>query len=147
MDALLQKIDTLINARPIDFGQQPDQNASQSMLDAYGQQMEDYLSVLDDLIQTVGSSLKRLRDKQQHFQRLVLEAGQTIEQFQKEGQRSLALAARNHSDALQQTANAYQEEADALNARFLALMDVKLRLDARLTEVNQRRVGLFEPAF
>lgn len=147
MDTLLQKIDTLINASPIDPGQQPDQNLSQSVMDAYGQQMEDYLSMLDDLIQTVGNSLKQLRSKQQHFQTLVQEAGQTIEQFQREGQHELASAARNHRDALQQTADAYQEEADSLNARFLALMDVKLRLDARLTEVNQRRVGLFEPAF
>jgi len=39
---------------------------------------------------------------------------------------------------MQLTSEAYGEEANLQNDRFLALMDAKLRLEARLTEVTQR---------
>ena len=146
MEKLLQNITHLINTNAKIDDPRSRHSDDRSALDIYVQQIEDYLYVLEDMVQTLGKTVKQLRHQQQYFQGLTSEEEQTAIQFSLEGKTSLARAARSRGAVMQQATEAYQTEAELQNERFLALMDAKLRLEARLTVVNQQRALMFEPA-
>jgi phage shock protein A len=142
MTSLLDDINTLIQTSLDDVISNPDCEDCLQALDAYGRQMEGYLDVLEEMTGTLGKGVKRLRRKQRQFEALAGEAGESARQFHREGQNNLARAAQDRMRVMQQASQAFQEEADLQNDRFRALMDVKLRLEARLTEVAQKRTAL-----
>ena len=142
MDTLIQTIQTLVShTMPRVQGRPPTPDDLQS-LDAYSRQMEDYLEVVKDITITLGKGVKRLRRRQRHFEDLIVEAEANARQFDREGKVSLARAAAQRKAAMAQAARAYRNEADVQNARLLEFMDARLRLEARLTEINRERTRL-----
>ncbi len=138
MSPLIQEINRLLQSNLDDVILGSDAQDVLMALDEYGRQVEDYLDVLGDMIKTLGKGVKRLRQKQRQYESLTTEVDDSARQFLWEGQEKLVRAANARKRVMRLASEAYQEEADLQNARFLALMDVKLRLEARLTEVAQR---------
>ncbi len=142
MTSLIHNINALIqsnlDALVADSG--PDEGLL--ALDDYSQQMEDYLDVLEEMTKALGEGVRRLRNKQRRFESLAAEADLSARQFADEGQGKLARAANARQQVMRQAFEAFREEADLQNERFQTLMDVRLRLEARLTEVAQKRAIL-----
>ena len=138
MIPLVLEINTLLQSNLDEIALDSGYENSFWALDEYSQQIEDYLEVLEDMTRTLGKGIKRLRRRQQHFESLTAEADRSAQQFSSEGQEKLSRAAYTRKRVMQQASEAYGEEANLQNARFLTLMDAKLRLEARLTEVTQR---------
>lgn len=144
MDTLIREISALIRLNLSDVVLESEDEDCLAALDGYCRQIENYLDVLDEIIQAQGKEVRRLRRKQHHFAALVSEAERSERQFNGEGQQKLAQAARKRGRVMQLAASACQEEGDRQSARFLGLMDSKLQLEARLTEVTQKRIALQE---
>ncbi len=142
MSPLLHDINQLIRSSLDDVTTNPEYSNRLQALDAYSQQMEDYLHVLEEMTRTLGQGVRQLRNKQRQFALMAAETDDSIYQFRSEGQPALARSARSHKRVMQQASEAFRQEADAQHERFRALMDVKLRLEARLTEVAQMRTAL-----
>jgi len=142
MSPLLQEINTLIQTSLETVASDPDYDNSLLALDAYSQQIEDYLDVLEEMIRAMGTGVRRLRGKQRQFEALAGEADHSARQFSREGQSRLSKAAASRTRVMHQAAEAFRQEADAQNERFRVLMDAKLRLEARLTQVAQHRTLL-----
>jgi phage shock protein A len=142
MDSLIQTIHALVRQNMPHAGHHPPDERDLQSLDAYSRQMEDYLEVVEDMTQTLGKGVKRLRKRQRYFEALTEEAEANARQFDREGKLSLARAAAERKAAMADAARAYRNEADAQNARLLEFMDVRLQLEARLTEVNRERARL-----
>ncbi len=142
MPRLIQEIDLLLQLNLDDMILNAGHQDALPALDAYRQQMEDYLDVLGDMIKTLGNRVQLLRQKQRQFESLSIEADHSARQFLREGQENLVRAATTRKRVMQLASEAYQEETTLQNARFLALMDAKLRLEARLTEVAQKSAAM-----
>ena len=108
-------------------------------LDDYYQQLEIYLEVIREMGQAAGKNLRDLRKQQAHYQAMEARAQHSARQFSGEGQTRLAQAATLRQHVMQQAAASLQPAIDAQNTRFMALLDAKLQLEARLTETSQRR--------
>jgi phage shock protein A len=142
MTSLIHQVDSLIQSNLETILSESDQEDGLLALDAYSQQMEDYLDVLEEMTKTMGEGVRRLRNKQRQFESMTMEADRSARQFARERQGKLARAAYARKEVMHQASEAFQEEADIQNERFQALMDVRLRLEARLTEVAQKRALL-----
>jgi phage shock protein A len=142
MFPLLHEINTLIQTNLEDIAADINYDSHLQALDAYCQQMEDYRDVLEEMIQALGKEIKQLRNKQRRFETLAAGAERSAKQFQEEGQHKLALAAHNRKKVMELAARTFREEADSQNEHFRIMMDAKLRLEARLTEVAQKRTIL-----
>jgi len=142
MSPLIQEINRLLQSDLDDVILNAGYQNALPALDEYRQQMEEYLDVLRDMIKTLGKGAQRLRRKQRQFEDMSAEADRSARQFLQEGQEELVRAAYARKRIMQLACEAYQEEADWQNARFLVLMDAKLRLEARLTEVAQRSAAM-----
>ena len=142
MPRLIQEIDLLLQSNLDDMILNAGHQDALPALDAYRQQMEDYLDVLGDMIKTLGNGVQLLRQKQRQFESLSIEADRSARQFLREGQENLVRAATTRKRVMKLASEAYQEETNLQNARFLALMDAKLRLEARLTEVAQKSAAM-----
>ncbi len=142
MTSLVQEVNALIqsNLETIIAYSNPDEGLSS--LDTYSQKMEDYLDVLEEMTKVLAEGVRRLRSKQRRFESLAAEADRSARQFADEGQGKLARAAYARKQVMRQAFEAFREEADMQNERFQTLMDVRLRLEARLTEVAQERAVL-----
>ena len=142
MSPLLQEINTLIQTSLEDVVSDPAYDNGLLALDAYSHEIEDYLDVLKEIIEVMSAGVRRLRGKQRQFEALAGEADHSVRQFSREGQPRLARAATSRTRVMRQAAETFRQEADAQNERFRALLDAKLRLEARLTQVAQHRTLL-----
>jgi len=138
MPPLIHEINLLLQSNLDDMILNAADQHTLSALDAYRQQVENYLDVLKDMIKTLGNGVQQLRRKQRQLESLSIEADRSARQFSQEGKESLVRAAIDRRRVMQLASQAYQEEADLQNDRFLALMETRLRLEARLTEVAQK---------
>lgn len=139
MSPILPEINALIQSNLEDVASNPAYENSLLALEDYSQQIEDYLDVLEELTRALGMGAKHLKHKQHHFEMLAEEAENSARQFRQERQNRLARAAQNRKQVMKLASQAFQEEADLQTERFRMLMDAKLRLEARLTEVTQKR--------
>jgi len=142
MSSILTEINDLIQSNLEDILASPLSESRLQALDTYSRQVEDYLDVLVEMTKSLGDEVRRLRKKQYQFMQWAAEADASSHQFTQEGKFSLAQAANNRKRVMELAADALKREADAQNEQFQALLDARLRLDARLTEVAQKRTAL-----
>ncbi len=141
MDTLIQTVHHILHKHPLP-GPDTSKKLRLQALDDYSRLVEDYLEVVEDITESLGQGVKRLRRRQRIFQKRMDEAEANAKQFQQEGQYKLARAAANRKKVLAEAVRAYKHEADLQNARLLQFMDARLALEARLTEVNWERARL-----
>ncbi|NUQ38777.1 MAG: PspA/IM30 family protein [Caldilineales bacterium] len=142
MASLLEKVGTLISANLHWIVNQALQANSLAVVDEYIRRVEDNLEALEDAAATVGGEAKTLRRKQREFEAKAEELDRNIDLFLREGKDKLAMAAQSRYNTMARLADTYREQADAQESEFQKLLDAKLRLEARLTEVKQERIHL-----
>ncbi len=142
MASLLERVGTLISANLNWMVTQALKANSMAVLDEYIRKVEDNLEALEDAAATVGGEAKTLRRKFIEFDAKAKELDSNIDLFLREGKESLALAAQSRFNTMRRLADTYKDQADAQDVEFQKLLDAKLKLEAKLTEVKQERVEL-----
>lgn len=142
MASLLEKVGILISANLHYMVNQALQANSLAVVDEYIRRVEDNLEALEDAAATVGGEAKTLRRKQKEFDAKSEELDRNIDLFLGEGKEQLAMAAQSRYNTMKRLADQYREQADAQEAEFQKLLDARLKLEAKLTEVKQERINL-----
>jgi phage shock protein A len=142
MASLLDRVGTLISANLNWMVGQALKANSMAVVDEYIRKVEDNLEALEDAAATVGGEAKTLRRKYDEFSGKANELDGNIDLFLKEGKESLATAAQSRFNTLQRLATQYKDQAEAQEAEFQQLLEARLKLEAKLTEVRQERVEL-----
>jgi len=142
MASLLERVGTLISANLNWLVSQALKANSMAVVDEYIRKVEDNLEALEDAAATVGGEAKTLRRKHEEFKAKSEDLDRNIDIFLKEGKQSLAVAAQSRYNTMARLAENYGEQAESQEAEFQKLLDGKLKLEAKLTEVRQERVEL-----
>jgi len=142
MASLLDRVGTLISANLNWMVTQALKANSMAVLDEYIRKVEDNLEALEDAAATVGGEAKTLRRKFDEYDAKAKELDGNIDLFLREGKESLAVAAQSRFNTMQRLAVSYKEQAEAQEVEFQKLLEAKLKLEAKLTEVKQERVEL-----
>jgi len=142
MANLLEKVGILISANLHWLANQALEANSLAVVDEYIRRVEDNIEALEDATATVGGEAKTLRRKQREFEAKAEELDRNIDLFLAEGKDKLAMAAQSRYNTMKSLADTYREQADAQEVEYQKLLDAKLRLEAKLTEVKQERIQL-----
>lgn len=142
MAGLLERVGTLISANLNWLVSQALKANSIAVVDEYIRKVEDNLEALEDAAATVGGEAKTLRRKHAEFKAKADELDRNIDIFLKEGKESLAIAAQSRFNTMARLAENYGEQAKAQEIEYQKLLESKLKLEAKLTEVRQERVEL-----
>ncbi len=142
MASLLEKVGVLISANLHWMVNQALEANSVAVVDEYIRRVEDNIEAVEDAAATVGGEAKTLRRKQQEFQAKADELDRNIDLFLGEGKDQLAMAAQSRYNTMKSLADTYSTQADLQESEFQKLLEAKLRLEAKLTEVKQERVHL-----
>lgn len=142
MSSLLDRVGTLISANLNWLVTRALQANSMAVVDEYIRRVQDNLEALEDAAATVGGEARTMRRKYEEFKAKAEELDRNIDLFLREGKESLAVAAQSRYNTMQRLAENYQEQAQSHEAEFQKLLDAKLKLEAKLTEIRQERVEL-----
>jgi phage shock protein A len=142
MASILDRVGTLISANINYLISQAMKANSIAIVDQYIRNVETNLEALEDAAATVGGEARTLRRKHNEFQSQVNELDRNIDVFLREGKEQLAVAAQSRYNTIKRLADQYAEQAEGQEAEYQKLLDAKLKLEAKLTEVKQERVEL-----
>ncbi len=142
MASLLDRVNTLISANLNWLVTQALKSNSMAVVEEYIRRVEDNLDALEDAAATVGGEAKTLKRKAEEFQAKVEELDRNINLFLQKGKDDLAMAAQHRYNTMKTLADRYREQYDFQEKEFQSLLNAKLRLEAKLTEVRQERTQL-----
>lgn len=142
MASLLDRVGTLISANLNYLVSKALKANSMAVVEEYIRKVEDNLEALEDAAATVGGEAKGLRRKQGEFQAKADELDHNIDLFLQQGKEDLARAAQSRYNTIARLAETYEEQATAQEQEFQKLLDAKLKLEAKLTEIKQEKVEL-----
>ena len=142
MASLLERVGTLISANVNWLVSRALKANSMAVVDEYIRRVEDNLEALEDAAATVGGEVKTLKRKQEEYQAKAEELDRNIDLFLQQGKEQLAIAAQSRHNTVKRLADTYRQQHDAQQAEYQKLMDAKLKLEAKLTEIRQQRVEL-----
>ena len=142
MASLLERVGTLISANVNWLVSRALKANSMAVIDEYIRRVEDNLEALEDAAATVGGEVKTLKRKQEEYQAKAEELDRNIDLFLQQGKEQLAIAAQSRHNTVKRLADTYRQQHDAQQAEYQKLMDAKLKLEAKLTEIRQQRVEL-----
>ena len=142
MAGLLERVGTLISANVNWLVSAALKANSMAIVDEYIRKVEDNLEALEDAAATVGGESKTLRRKFNEFQAQSDEMDKNIDVMLQKGKENLAVAAQSRLNTIQRLTATYKEQAEHQESEFQKIMDSKLKLEAKLTEVKQERVEL-----
>jgi len=115
---------------------------SMAVVEEYIRKVEDNLEALEDAAATVGGEAKSLRRKQGEFQAKADELDGNIDLLIRQGKEDLARAAQSRYNTIARLAETYEEQAASQEVEYQKLLDAKLKLEAKLTEIKQEKVEL-----
>jgi len=139
MATLLEKAQTLISASLHAVLDKALKANSLAVLDEYIRQVQDSLEDLEDAAATVGGQVKTLKRKADQFQQKAQELDRDIDALLQRGKNDLAVAAQRRLNSVQEMAQEYREQCERQQKEYKQLLDARLKLEARLTEIRQER--------
>jgi phage shock protein A len=142
MASLLEKIQTLISANLHAMVDAALKANSLAVFDQYIREVEDNLENLEDAVATVGGEVKTLRRKKADLGQKASDLDRNIDIFLQEGKEDLALAAQSRLNSTNRLIQNYEQVLERQEAEFQSLQEVRLKLEAKLTEVKQEREEL-----
>ena len=142
MASLLGKIQTLISANLHAMVDAALKANSLAVFDQYIREVEDNLENLEDAVATVGGEVKTLRRKKADLEEKANALDRNIDVFLQEGKEDLALAAQSRLNSTNRLIQNYEQVLERQEAEFASLQEVRLKLEAKLTEVKQEREEL-----
>lgn len=139
MASLLDKVNTLIKANLHYLVDQALKSNSLAVIDQYIREVENNLEDLQDAVATVGGQVKTIRRKRDEYQTRADELDRNIDLFLTQGKESLAVAAQAKLNSTRRTAQAYDDQLQALEREYQSLQDARVKLEAKLATIKQER--------
>lgn len=142
MASLLDKVGTLIRANMHSLVDEALKKNSVAVLDEYIRQAENNLDDLEDAAATVGGNVRTLERKHKEYQSRAEELDRNIDILLQKGKDELAVAAQSKLNSTQRLADDYGEQWERQQKEYQALINAKLKLEAKLTTIKQEREEL-----
>lgn len=142
MATLLEKAQTLISANLHAILDKALQANSLAVLDEYIRQAQDNLEDLEDAAATVGGQVKTLKRKATEFERKAEKLDRNIDMLLQRGKDDLAVAAQRKLNGVTEMTQEYREQHERQQKEYQQLLDARLKLEAKLTEIRQEREQL-----
>ena len=142
MATLLEKAQTLISANLHAILDKALQANSLAVLDEYIRQAQDNLEDLEDAAATVGGQVKTLKRKTTEFERKAEKLDRNIDMLLHRGKDDLAIAAQRKLNGVHEMSQEYREQHERQQKEYQQLLDARLKLEAKLTEIRQEREQL-----
>ena len=139
MATLLERVNTLISANLNWLVSKALKANSLAVVDENIRKVEDNLEALEDAAATVGGEAKTIKRKYDEFNAKALEMDKNVDLFLGKGKEDLALATQHRYNTTKRLAEAYLEQYERQASEFQKLLDAKLKLEAKLTQIRQER--------
>jgi phage shock protein A len=140
--SLFEKINTLISANLHGIVDRALESNSVQVMDEYIRQVERNLEALEDSAATVGGTVKTLKRKYDEFAASAEKLDRDIDTLVVKGKMDLAGAAQAELNTKQQLAQEYYEQWQGQEQQYQKMLDMRLKLEARLTTIKQEREHL-----
>jgi phage shock protein A len=142
MASLLDKVSVLIRANLHSMVDEALKKNSVAVLDEYIRQAENNLEDLEDAAATVGGNVRTLERKSKEYQAKADELDRNIDILLTKGRDELAVAAQTKLNSTQRLADDYKAQWERQQHEYQALINAKLKLEAKLTTIKQEREEL-----
>lgn len=142
MPSLFQKINTLISANLHGMIDRALEGNSMQVMDEYIRDVERNLEALEDSAATVGGTVKTLKRKYEEFANHAEKLDRDIDTLIMKGKEDLAAQAQAELNTKQELAQDYYEQWQAQQKQYQQMLDMRLKLDGRLTTIKQERERL-----
>ncbi len=137
--SLFDKINTMVNASLHSMVDRALESNSVAVMDEYIRQAEKNLDALEDSAATVGGTVKTLKRKADEFSAAAEKLDRDIDTLVVKGKNDLAAAAQAELNTKQQMAQEYFEQYQQQEKQYQTMLDMRLKLESRLTSVRQER--------
>jgi phage shock protein A len=138
----MEKVSTLIRANLHALVDEALKKNSVAVLDEYIRQAENNLEDLEDAAATVGGNVRTLERKYNEFQVKADELDRSIDLLLQKGKEDLAVAAQSKLNSTARLVEQYKEQWERQQREYQALINAKLKLEAKLTTIKQEREEL-----
>jgi phage shock protein A len=142
MPSLLEKINTLISANMHALVDRALEGNSVQVMDEYIRQVERNLEALEDSAATVGGTVRTLKRKYEEFANQVEKLDRDIDTLILKGKNDLAAAAQAELNTKQELSQEYYEQWQSQEKQYRTMLEMRLKLEARLTTIKQERERL-----
>jgi phage shock protein A len=142
MPNLFQKINTLISANMHGLIDRALETNSVKVMDEYIRQVERNLEALEDSAATVGGTVRTLKRKYEEFANQAEKLDRDIDTLILKGKDDLAGAAQAELNTKQELAQEYYEQWQTQEKQYRGMLDMRLKLETRLTTIKQEREKL-----
>lgn len=142
MASLLEKVQTLISANLHGMVDRALESNSVKVLDEHIRQVERHLEALEDSAATVGGTVKTLKRKYEEFASAAEKLDRDIDTLILRGKDDLAAAAQAELNTKQELSQEYYEQWQDQEQHYKKLLDMRMKLEARLTSIKQEREHL-----
>lgn len=140
--SLLEKVNTMINASLHGLVDRALQQNSVAVMDEYIRQAEKNLEALEDSAATVGGTVRTLKRKYDEFAAAAEKLDRDIDTLILKGKNDLAAAAQAELNTKQQLSQEYYEQWQQQEKQYQAMLDMRMKLESRLTTIRQEREQL-----
>lgn len=137
--SFFDKLQTLINANMHGLVDRALEANSVKVMDEYIRQVERNLAALEDSAATVGGTVRTLKRKYEEFAAQAEKLDRDIDTLIIKGKNDLAAAAQLELNTKQQLAQEYYEQWQAQEQQYQKMLQMRLKLEAKLTSVKQER--------
>jgi phage shock protein A len=142
MPNLFQKINTLVSANMHGLIDRALETNSVKVMDEYIRQVERNLEALEDSAATVGGTVRTLKRKYEEFANQAEKLDRDIDTLILKGKDDLAGAAQAELNTKQELAQEYYEQWQTQEKQYRGMLDMRLKLETRLTTIKQERERL-----
>jgi len=139
MASLLEKTQTLIQANLHEMVDRALEANSVAVMKQYARDAENNLQDLEDAAATVGGEVKTMERKYLEYKKKADQLDRNIDVFLMQGKEDLARAAQNEINSNRRLQEQYHEQWVRQKREYEALLNARLKLQARLKEIRQEQ--------
>lgn len=139
MASLLEKTQTLIQANLHAMVDRALESNSVAVMKQYIRDAENNLNDLEDAAATVGGEVKTMERKYLEYKKKADQLDRNIDVFLMQGKEELARAAQTEMNSTRRLQEQYHEQWVRQKREYEALLNARLKLQAKLTEIRQEQ--------